>query len=87
MTDMEQVKKRVIEITIEVTGEGEYPDQADLDTQLAKPLEEWGVDSLSALELAVHLERQFGTRLEEEELAHIRTLADIVNLVDQKRKV
>lgn len=84
MLDMDLVKKRVIEITIEVTGEGEFPDATELDVQLAKPLEDWGVDSLSALELAVHLERQFGTRLEEEELAHIRTLADIVKLVEEK---
>ncbi|GIQ71467.1 acyl carrier protein [Xylanibacillus composti] len=87
MLDMELVKKRVIEITIEVTGEGEFPEPAEVDARLEEPLDEWGVDSLSALELAVHLERQFGTRLEEDELTGVRSLADIVKLVEEKGKV
>ncbi len=84
MSDINEIKRRVIEITLEVTGEGEYPPPDELNAALDKPLSDWGVDSLSALELAVHLERQFGTRLEEQELAQMQTLSDIVKLVDGK---
>ncbi|WP_128895407.1 acyl carrier protein [Longirhabdus pacifica] len=86
MLDMNEVKIKLIEITMEVTGEGEMPETDQIEESLQKPLEDWGVDSLSALELAVHLERNFGVRMEEKELANLETLADLVHAVEEKGK-
>jgi acyl carrier protein len=82
--DLDAVKKRVIEMTVEITGEGSLPEKHDYESYLEKPLQEIGVDSLSALELAVYLEREFATRLDEQELSRIQTLADIVKFVEIK---
>ncbi|KPV60636.1 hypothetical protein QJ48_04490 [Paenibacillus sp. A3] len=82
--NQEALKRRLVELAFEITGEGELGENQDYDVYLTSPLPELGVDSLTALELAVHLEREFGTRLEEQELTQIRTLEDIVRFVEAK---
>ncbi|MBU7316800.1 acyl carrier protein [Paenibacillus oleatilyticus] len=82
--NQEALKRRLVELAFEITGEGELGEDQDYDVYLTSPLPELGVDSLTALELAVHLEREFGTRLEEQELTQIRTLEDIVRFVEAK---
>lgn len=68
----EQIKVRLIELVEQMTEQ--TIDSGCLDV----PLDELGVDSLMALELAVYLEREFGIRLSEEELNSIKTLNDIL---------
>lgn len=75
--DLNKLKKRLVELTIQLTGS--ELDEASLDT----PLADLGVDSLMALELAVYLEREFSIRLEEDELASIERLADIVTKAER----
>ncbi|GLI08239.1 hypothetical protein YDYSG_42690 [Paenibacillus tyrfis] len=82
--NQEALKRRLVELAFEIAGEGELGEDQDYDVYLTSPLPELGVDSLTALELAVHLEREFGTRLEEQELTQIRTLEDIVRFVESK---
>ncbi|GGV78649.1 acyl carrier protein [Streptomyces griseoloalbus] len=47
-------------------------------------IEELGVDSVVALELAVTLEQRYGIRIPEEELGTVRTFPDIRGLLNRK---
>ncbi|GGW43402.1 acyl carrier protein [Streptomyces griseoloalbus] len=47
-------------------------------------IEELGVDSVVALELAVTLEQRYGIRIPEEELGAVRTFPDIRGLLNRK---
>ncbi|MEU5720049.1 acyl carrier protein [Streptomyces sp. NPDC020403] len=47
-------------------------------------IEELGVDSVVALELAVTLEQRYGIRIPEEELVELRTFTDIRELLSRK---
>ena len=42
-----------------------------------------GIDSLSAVELAIELEGEFGLKIEDEELAKLTTVQDIINLLSK----
>jgi acyl carrier protein len=75
---MEKVQARLIELVKQLT------DQELNEQHLETPLQELGVDSLMALELAVHLEREFAVRLSEEELGRIGSLKSILNFVQEK---
>lgn len=54
-------------------------------TPEAKLKEDLGIDSLSAVELALELESAFGVRIEDDELAKVITVQDIVDIVTQKQ--
>ena len=43
-----------------------------------------GIDSLAAVELSLALETEFDVRIEDEELAKLVTVADIVSLLESK---
>lgn len=43
-----------------------------------------GIDSLAAVELSLELETEFDVRIEDEELAKLVTIADIVSLLESK---
>lgn len=47
-------------------------------------IDDLGVDSLVALELAVTLERHFKIRIESNEIVDVRTMADVVALMTAK---
>jgi len=47
-------------------------------------VDDFGVDSLIALELAVALERRYGVKIAEEEIAGVRRMPDVVELVQRK---
>jgi acyl carrier protein len=61
-----------------------------LDVDLARVtddadfLQDLGVDSLIALELAVTLERRYTVRLAEEEIVQLRRFSDVATLLDAK---
>lgn len=44
-----------------------------------------GIDSLAAVELSLELETEFDVRIEDEELAKLVTVADIVKLLESKQ--
>lgn len=73
---LEQVKKVLASaLNIEVSGVSET-------TTLKEDL---GIDSLAAVELAMELESAFNVRIEDEELAALKTVGDIVALLNQKQ--
>jgi acyl carrier protein len=49
----------------------------------ARLVEDLGMDSLDATELAIGLERQFGVAISDEEIAKLVTVSDIVRLVER----
>lgn len=75
--DMEKIKARILELVAQLT------DQELTEDAFDQPLAELNVDSLMALELAVHLEREFGFRLTEEELASISKMEDILKAIQK----
>jgi acyl carrier protein len=56
------------------------PEEIRLDATL---IEDLGMDSLDAVELAIAAERQFNVALSDEQVAKLRTVADIVALVER----
>jgi acyl carrier protein len=47
--------------------------------------EDLGIDSLAAVELAMELESTFDIRIEDDELTGLKTVGDIVALLNQKQ--
>jgi acyl carrier protein len=56
---------------------------ADDITLDAKLVEDLGMDSLDAVELAIAAERQFNIGLSDEQMAKLQTVADIIALVQR----
>lgn len=52
----------------------------------AKLNEDLGIDSLAAVELALELENEFGIRIEDEELANLVTVQDVMDIIEKKSK-
>ena len=73
---LEQIKK-VLTDSINV-------DEA-LVTEDANLKDDLDIDSLSAVELALELETEFNITIEDEELAKLETVKDIMDLIDSKQ--
>lgn len=71
----EQVKKVLVD-AIHVDG--------DLITLEANLKDDLNIDSLAAVELALELESEFDVRIEDEELAKLETVSDVVNIINEK---
>ncbi len=73
---LEQVKKVLVE-------------SINVDENLIKPeaslSDDLGIDSLSAVELSLELESNFGIRIEDEELANLKTVQDIIDIIESKK--
>lgn len=50
----------------------------------SRVLEDLGADSLDVVELLMILEDDFGVEVKEEDAVKIKTVADIVNIIDAK---
>ena len=57
------------------------PEEVTLEADLREDL---GIDSLTAIELGTELESQFEIEIEDEELASLKTVADIIKLIESK---
>ncbi|MDO4466629.1 MAG: acyl carrier protein [Bacillota bacterium] len=57
----------------------------ELVTPEAKLNEDLDIDSLAAVELALELETEFDVRIEDEELAKLVTVQDIMDLIASKQ--
>ncbi len=57
-------------------------DHIQPDSRLNEDLD---IDSLAAVELAMELENEFGIQIEDEELVKLKTVQDIVDLMNQKQ--
>ena len=72
--------EKVKEVLVEAINVDE--DVVTMDANLKDDL---GIDSLAAVELSLELETEFDVRIEDEELASLVTVADIVKLLESKQ--
>ena len=54
--------------------------------QKLKLNDDLGIDSLAAVELALELENEFDIRIEDEELAKLETVQDVIDIIEAKKK-
>lgn len=76
MATTEEIRSDLAQIVHEVTdipADDVQPDKAFVD--------DLGVDSLSMVEIVVAAEQQFGVRIPDEEVRHLRTVGNVVELV------
>ena len=71
-----QVKNALVE-SLNIDG-----DDIKLESLLNEDL---GVDSLDAVELSLDLETEFDVEISDEELASLKTVKDIVDLIEAKK--
>ena len=74
---IEQIKKVLVD-ALNIDEETITP-EANLNDDL-------GIDSLAAVELALELETEFDIRIEDDELAKLETVQDIINIIEEKQK-
>lgn len=72
--------EKVKEVLVEAINVDE-----DVVTLEANLKDDLGIDSLAAVELSLELETEFDIRIEDEELASLVTVADIVKLLESKQ--
>ncbi|KAB7834672.1 acyl carrier protein [Streptomyces mobaraensis] len=77
--DRAEIEERVINLLAEAVVVPRE-DVEDLRTDLREDL---GVDSMDYVELITVLERDLGQQVEREELAYVRTVGDVVDLVQR----
>ena len=53
-------------------------------TEESKLIEDWGADSLDTVEMLMAFEEEFGISIPDEEAMKMRTVKDIVDLIDSK---
>lgn len=75
------VFERVVELLSENLGIA--AEKLSLETRLVEDL---GADSLDGAELITALEDEYGISVSEDELSSLKTIGDIVTLVDKHRK-
>ena len=72
--------EKVKEVLVEAINVDE-----DMITMEANMKDDLGIDSLAAVELSLELETEFDVRIEDEELAKLVSVADIVKLLESKQ--
>ena len=72
--------EKVKEVLVEAINVDE-----DMITMEANLKDDLGIDSLAAVELSLELETEFHVRIEDEELAKLVSVADIVKLLESKQ--
>ena len=72
--------EKVKEVLVEAINVDE-----DMITMEANLKVDLGIDSLAAVELSLELETEFDVRIEDEELAKLVSVADIVKLLESKQ--
>ena len=72
--------EKVKEVLVEAINVDE-----DMITMEANLKDDLGIDSLAAEELSLELETEFNVRIEDEELAKLVSVADIVKLLESKQ--
>ena len=57
---------------------------ADKVTKEASLKDDLGIDSLDSVEMVLELENEFDVKLDDDEIAHLVTVGDVVDLVSAK---
>lgn len=76
----EEIRTSVAELIHEITGI--EPERVQLDKTLVEDLD---VDSLSMIEVVVGTEQTLGVRIPDEAVKDLRTVADLVGLIERSR--
>ncbi len=74
MANMEEIKKFICEKLNTET----------LDTEAL--ITSYGIDSLEVVELVMDLEESFGVRLENDDFKKIKTVGDLLKIIEEKLK-
>ena len=74
----------MLETLKEVLVDAINVDEAAVTPQ-ASLSEDLDIDSLSAVELALELENTFDIQIEDEELAQLKTVQDIIDCIEKKQ--
>ncbi|TYS60613.1 acyl carrier protein [Bacillus infantis] len=78
MMSKSEIENQIIEMISEISEQNlNYSD-------IYTPFDELEVDSLMALELSVHIEREFGVYLDEEDLVKISCINDLFLIIDER---
>ncbi|GAA4726670.1 acyl carrier protein [Brevibacillus fulvus] len=80
MENREGIKQSLLELI------GDLIEQPLGEEAVDEPFAALGVDSLMSLQVAVHLEREFGVHFSEEEIAAVSKLSDLLALIDAKNE-
>ena len=75
MSSFEQVKEMLVEKL------GVAPEKVTLESEIIKDL---GADSLDVVEMLLSLEENFNVTVTDEQTDNIKTVKDIVDLIDNK---
>lgn len=78
----QEVMKAVVEALVEETDKDITADDVTADTLLAEDFE---LDSMQRISLVMELEDNYGIDIEDEELADINTVGDLVALIETKQ--
>lgn len=79
MPDRETIRQTLIELLEADTGE-KYPNLEDS----ANLREGLGLDSVDVVSIVSQIERRFRIRLAQQDLEHLVTVADVLNLLEAK---
>ena len=75
MTTLEKIKKLLSE---------QLSISEDKITEDSRVVEDLGADSLDVVELLMTLEDEFGITVEDEDAIKLKTIGDIISLIDKK---
>ncbi|MBE6136875.1 MAG: acyl carrier protein [Erysipelotrichaceae bacterium] len=73
--------EKVKEVLVQTTNID--PNEVTMEASLKDDL---GVDSLDSVEIILELESQFNVKISDDELAELKTIGDIVNILNNKLK-
>jgi acyl carrier protein len=72
------------QITETVRTIGRIPAGVEIATN-SRLVEDLGIDSLDLVSIVLSAQEQFGVAIDEDEVASLRTIADLVTYVDRRR--
>ena len=80
MADADKTFEKVRDIVVEQLGV--EADEVSIDSTF---IDDLGADSLDAVELNLALEEKFGISIDEDTMANIKTVADIVKYIEENK--
>ncbi len=82
MKDIQTIRDRVIELILESSDEEVSAGDVRPETSLRDDLD---LSSMQAITLVMDLEAEFGIEVEDEEVEGLKTVADVLALLDAKQ--
>lgn len=76
-------EERIVDRVIKIVSEQLDVDPSKELTESTSIVDDLGADSLEAIELVMKLEDEFGVKVPEEETSNLKTIGDIVSIVEK----